>query len=328
MTSAHASDPTSIRRHAARRRASLSRPCCRTLVIGAILIGAAGCGSSDDTDIGRDAAVPADEGASSSAAPRDDATDEAATGIDPAAAPATELADGPVTVVALGDSLTYGEGDDTGLGFVGRLTESIGAMPGREGSSLVNLGVSGWHSTGMVEGQDGSPAQLPAAVDAVTAAVADGRAALATVLIGSNDMWFLYAYGAPEGTSPAEEDAAEETFRSNLDRTVSELSQAGAVVVLGLPDDQSLRPIALDLDALNAVVSEITAEEIQQMSAMSERLDRVVEEVAAGHGVRTVDTNAPFWADESTMAPDLIHPNADGYTILADLWIPVIDDLL
>ncbi len=325
MTSAPTPDPMSIRRRTAWRPDSCKRrQCRRTLVIAAALVVfTAGCGSSDPDGASEEAVDATDESTNT-----EESTTTNEAGTEPAAAPATTLGEGPVTVVALGDSLTYGEGDDTGLGFVGRLTESIGAMPGREGTSLVNLGVSGWHSTGMVGGQDGSPGQLPAAVETVTAAVADGRAVLATVLIGSNDMWFLYAYGSPEGTSPAEEDAAAETFRANLDRTVSELSQAGAVVVLGLPDDQSLRPIALDLDALNAVVSEITVEEIQQMSAMSERLDRVVEEVAAEHGVGTVDTNAPFWADESTMAPDLIHPNGDGYTILADLWIPVIDDLL
>ncbi len=324
MTPARTSDPMPIRHRATWRQASWSRrPCCRTLVVVALVAFTAGCGSSDP-DVADDAAVDATDESTNTEAP----TSTVPAGTGPTAAPTTTLGEGPVTVVALGDSLTYGEGDDTGLGFVGRLTESIGAMSGRAGTSLVNLGVSGWHSTGMVEGQDGSPGQLPAAVETVTAAVADGRAVLVTVLIGSNDMWFLYAYGSPEGTSPAEEDASEETFRTNLDRTVSELSQAGAVVVLGLPDDQSLRPIALDLDALNAVVSEITVEEIQQMSAMSERLDRVVEEVAAEHGVRTVDTNAPFWTDESRMAPDLIHPNGDGYAILADLWIPVIDDLL
>ena len=99
-------------------------------------------------------------------------------------------------------------------------------------------------------------------------------------------------------------------------------------MVLGLPDDQSLRPIALDIDTLHTMLPEVTVEEIQQMSAMSKRLDRVVEEVAAEHGARTVDTNAPFWADESTMASDLGHRNSDGYAILADLWMLVINDLL
>src|SRR5687768_7195797 len=186
----------------------------RMALVAVIALTVGGCGSSDPDEPASSAAdstPPADVStapAADSTAPATDpvapatepTADTATPATSPDASPVTVLADGPVTVVALGDSLTYGEGDELGLGgFVGRLTESIGALPGREGSSLVNLGVSGWHSTGMVEGQDGSPAQLPAAVEAVEAAVAEGRAVLATVLIGSNDMAYLYAYGTPEG---------------------------------------------------------------------------------------------------------------------------------
>jgi lysophospholipase L1-like esterase len=304
----------------------------RTLALVGVLALTAGCGSSSPDE----PASPADATASpgSTAEPATDTAGPTADAVAPGtapetdAAPVTELRAGPVSVIALGDSLTAGDGDDLGLGFVGRLTESIDVTAGRSGSSLANFGISGWHSTGMVDGQDGAPGQLGAALAEVEAAVAAGRAVLATVLIGSNDLWYLYDYGSPEGTTPAEEDAAEETYRSNVDRAVRELSQAGAVVVLGLPDDQSLRPCSRDIDYLNTYLPNVTVEEVQQMSAMSERLARVVEEVAAAHGVRTVDTNAPFWADESTMNSDLIHPNADGYATLADLWFTVIQDLL
>ncbi len=332
--------PLASARRTNTERSEMNTTFRRTLALVGVLALTAGCGSSSPDG----PASPADSTAStvdSAASTTDSTTDSTASTVstvstadaaapetDPGAAPVTELREGPVSVIALGDSLTAGEGDDSGLGFVGRLTESIDAAPGRSGSSLTNFGVSGWHSTGMVDGQDGSPGQLGAALAEVEAAVAAGRAVLATVLIGSNDLWYLYDYGSPEGTTPAEEDAAEETFRANLDRTVSELSQAGAVVVLGLPDDQSLRPCSLDISYLNNYLPNVTVEEIPLMSAMSVRLDRVVEEVAAEHGVRTVDTNAPFWADESKMASDLIHPNGDGYAILAGLWFTAIQDLL
>ena len=307
----------------------------RTLLIVAVVaLTVGGCGSSGPDAPAASAAdptAPATDPAAPAADPTAPVTEPAAEGenpvTDPGAAPVTELADGPVSVIALGDSLTAGEGDDFGLGFVGRLTESIDAVPGRSGSSLANFGISGWHSTGMVDGQDGLPSELGAALPEVEAAVAEGRAVLATVLIGSNDLWYLYEYPA-ERTSVADEDAAAETYRSNLDRTVSELSQAGAVVVLGLPDDQSLRPCSIDLDYLHNFLPNVSVEEVQQMSAMSKRLAGIVEEVAAARGVRTVDTNAPFWADTSKMAADLIHPNADGYAELAELWFTAINDLL
>ena len=61
---------------------------------------------------------------------------------------------------------------------------------------------------------------------------------------------------------------------------------------------------------------------------MAVRFDRVTEEIAARHGVQTVDTNAPFWADPAKMADDGIHPNAAGYADFAELWLPVVRGLL
>ena len=223
----------------------------------------------------------------------------AAVGAAPPAAGPT-LAAGPVTVIALGDSLTAGDGDDAGKGFVGRLTEAIAARPGREGSTLTNFGQSGWDSTMMVSGQDGgAPAELPQAVAAARAA-APG-AVLATVLIGSNDLWYVYQNGAVDPTPRAEEDAMVATYRANLERTLTELQAAGAVVVVGLPDDQSARPISADMGRLNQQLSAVTAEEVGKMSTLAGVLGRTATEVAAAHGVRTVDTNDPFWADPARM---------------------------
>jgi lysophospholipase L1-like esterase len=244
-----------------------------------------------------------------------------------AAPPAAALGAGPVTVIALGDSLTAGEGDDAGKGFVGRLTEAIAARPGREGSKLTNLGQSGWDSTMMVNGYDGGPqAELPQAVAAARAA-APG-AVLATVLIGSNDLWYVYQNGAVNPTPRAEEDALVATYRANLERTLTELQAAGAVVVVGLPDDQSARPIAVDMGRLNQQLSDVTAEEVGKMSTLAGVLDRTAAEVAAAHGAPTVDTNDPFWADPARMADDGIHPNAAGYTALAEMWMGGVAPLL
>jgi lysophospholipase L1-like esterase len=244
----------------------------------------------------------------------------------PGTAPAGALAPGPITVIALGDSLTAGAGDDRGQGFAGLVVDAIGARPERAGSTLVNLGQSGWTSTEMVEGQPGAPGELGQAVDAARAA-APGSV-LATVLIGSNDLWLLYQNGTADPTPSAEEDAAVATYRSNLDRTVQELQGAGAVVVVGLPDDQSLRPIAADIARVNEQLSEVTQEEIGKMSALSEVFARTASEVATAHGVRTVDTNDPFWADPARMTDDGIHPNAAGYAVLGRRWAEVIDPLL
>ncbi|MGE3285831.1 MAG: GDSL-type esterase/lipase family protein [Pseudonocardia sp.] len=262
-----------------------------------------------------------------------------AVGRGPAAAPAgsgtvvagtsAPLPPGPVTLITLGDSLTAGQGDDTGVGYTGRLAETIGALPGREGTTLVNLGQSGWDSTMMVEGSSGigsTDGQLPQAVE--TARAAAGTAVLATVLIGSNDLWYVYQNATEEPAPATDEDAALTTYRANLDRTVRELQEAGAVVVVGLPDDQSLRPISKDLTLLADLLPNITAEEVARMSALSQRFAQVAQEVAVAHGAGAVATDAPFWTDPSSMAADGGHPNEQGYAALAALWAPAITPLL
>ncbi len=243
--------------------------------------------------------------------------------------PENQLADGPVTVVALGDSLTSGDGDESGQGgYAARLVTAIDAIDGRAGSSLVNLAVSGWDSTMMVAGGDGAEAQLAPAVDAVRGAVDEGRAVIATILIGSNDLWYTYEYSEPSGATAEDEDAAAEVYGENLDRAVAELTEAGATVVVGLPDDQSLRPGAADIERLNTVLPYTTAEEVQQMSGLAARFGDIVVEVAAKYGALRVDTNDSFWADEATMAEDGIHPNSAGHDRLAQLWLETIGPLL
>jgi lysophospholipase L1-like esterase len=260
-----------------------------------------------------------------------------ALGRDPAAAPAAgavvagtsaPLPPGPVTLITLGDSLTAGQGDDTGVGFAGRLAETIGARPGREGTTLVNLGQSGWDSTMMVEGSGARSAdgQLPQAVEAARAAA--GTPVLATVLIGSNDLWYVYQNSTEDPAPAADEEAVVATYRANLDRTVRELRGAGAAVVVGLPDDQSLRPGVADAARLQELLPAVTAEEVTRMSALARRLAQVATEIAVAQGVPAVATDAPFWADQDTMAEDGVHPNEEGYAAFAALWEPALTPLL
>lgn len=238
------------------------------------------------------------------------------------------LAPGPVTYLALGDSLTAGDGDDEGVGYVGRIAAQIDAAPGRSGTEVVNLGRSGWDSSSMADGQEGGDSQLERALAEARDAAAEGRAVLATVLIGSNDLWYVYEYGAEEGTPTSDEDTAATTYRTNLERTVEALQEAGAVVVIGLPDDQSLRPGAASIERLNEMLPATTADEVDRMAVLAGRLGDIATEVGAERGAPIVDTNDPFWADPAAMADDGIHPNGDGYATLAERWMQAIGPLL
>ena len=103
--------------------------------------------------------------------------------------PAAPLPAGPVHIVALGDSLTQGDGDDSGRGYPGRLLEMVNAV--RPDSTLTNFGQSGWSSDALINGDQGLESQLTRAVGELQNATAQGKAALALVWIGSNDLWYL-----------------------------------------------------------------------------------------------------------------------------------------
>ncbi|MFC4950244.1 SGNH/GDSL hydrolase family protein [Pseudonocardia sp. GCM10023141] len=239
--------------------------------------------------------------------------------------PAAAAPAGPVTVITLGDSLTSGDGDDDGQGYAGRMVEMIAALPGREGSTLVNLGQSGWDSTMLVNGQEGSPGELAQALEAVRAAPGP---VLATILIGSNDLWLTYQNGTVDPTPRAEEDAAVAAYRANLDRTIGELRAAGAAVVVGLPDDQSRRVGVADIATVNAFLPNVTVEEVGRMAALAKVIVRTAGEVAAARSVPTVDTDDPFWTNASTMAADRLHPNGAGYAVLAQRFMKVVTPIV
>jgi len=143
----------------------------------------------------------------SSTAPTGAATPVPATATAPASAPAASPAAaspyagaaspyaGALTIAALGDSLTAGECDDSGLGgYPGRL-QTLGESL-RPGTRIVNLGHSGWSTADLINGLNGDPSPLAQAV------AMHPQAAL--VWIGSNDLWYLYEYGPDPMTPEAE----------------------------------------------------------------------------------------------------------------------------
>ena len=230
---------------------------------------------------------------------------------------------GAITLVALGDSLTEGTGDDRDAGgYVGRLGTAISQRPGRQGSTVVNRGRSGWASQDLIDGQGGDPAQLAQARDDVAAARAAGRPVVATVLIGSNDLWYLYEYGSHDGTTAGEEAADREHYRRALTTIVHDLKTAGATVVLAVNDDQSHRPVAADDSMRRATFPDTSAAEVAQMSAQAHAYETIVADVATAEGALVADfIDAPLFRNAATLAEDGNHPNAAGYDQLTDLWL-------
>ncbi len=227
---------------------------------------------------------------------------------------------GPITYVALGDSLTEGDGDELALGgFPGRLVEALQTL--RADSTLDNLGKSGWTSDNLINGLDGQAGELDQAVTLLNQAKAAGHPGIATVWIGSNDLWYLYEYGDP---TPADETQDVVHFTNNLETILSQLQATGASVFIALGDDQAQRPIAS-----NGAFPGTSPTELTRMSEQVTRYNNAIRTTAAAHNAATVDFfQTTIFTDPATLADDGNHPNAAGYASITQRWLAAIQSQL
>lgn len=234
--------------------------------------------------------------------------------------PAT-LPPGAVMIVTLGDSLTEGAGDEQEKGgYPGRLISMVDAL--RPGSTILNIGHSGWSSDALISGDQGLPGELETATAAIQAAAANGQPSVALIWIGSNDLFYLYEYNDPD---PAAEQADLEHYAANLDTILSRLSGAGAQVVIALLDDQSFRPVT----QAGLAFPGTSKAEVVLMSEQVKRYNQVIIQKAADYGALTVDFyNTTIFTDVITLDYDGNHPNAAGYDIIAGRWFAVLQPLL
>jgi len=86
--------------------------------------------------------------------------------------------DGKLDIVAIGDSLTKGTGDETGKGYIGYLKDKLAETTGNEVHVLNNLAVNGYRTDQLL-------------LDLTKASVADslGRADIIVFTIGGNDLF-------------------------------------------------------------------------------------------------------------------------------------------
>ena len=236
-------------------------------------------------------------------------------------APVSILPAGAIALVTLGDSLTEGAEDEREAGgYPGRLLEMINAL--RPGSTLLNIGHSGWSSDALINGDQGLPGELGQAIDAINAAKSAGDQPVALVWIGSNDLFYLYEYNNPDATA---EQADLDNYTHNLDTILGQLKAAGAQVIIALLDDQSLRPVTQKGEAFPGT----SRDEVALMSAQVGRYNTVIVQKAAQYGALMVDFyQTTIFTDLITLADDGNHPNAAGYDIVAGRWYDTLKPLL
>ena len=277
------------------------------ILIGGLLGGCADSGPAPTPDALQATPSPGVATAATPSAPGDPGdpppentpppTQETSTPPDPAAPPAP-LPAGALTIVALGDSLTEGEGDQSseGGGYPARLARALNEV--RPGSQIINLGKSGWTSAQLLEGQ------LPTALEA--------NPHLALVWIGSNDLW--------QSNGPEQEAAELALYTSNIDATLRALTEAGARVFIALLDDQSQRPYTASPNGAG-----LDPEGVAYMSRLGGAFNEAIRAKAAEYGATTVDFyNTTLFTDPATLAEDGVHPNTQGYDRIAQIWFEAL----
>ena len=279
----------------------------RLMLIGSLFL--FGCSAPLPTPTGAESTQPAEDMPQVTQPP---VSDQAAVAL---------LPPGPVTMVALGDSLTQGDGDDSGIGYPGRLLVLVNSI--RPDSTMTNLGQSGWNSDALIHGDQGLESQLDRAVAELQAATSQGNAAIAFVWIGSNDLWYLYEYGGDVNAEGNVQDSLH--FATNMDLIISRLRSTGAAVFVALLDDQSQRPVALKGEAFASV----TRDELGQMSLQVQRYNEIINEKSAQYGAQTVDFyHTDIFTNPATLYDDGNHPNQAGYELIAQKWYETLSPLL
>ena len=242
-------------------------------------------------------------------------TPTAADSVNPPAIPV-----GALSIVSLGDSLTRGDGDDSGIGgYPPRLKILVDAL--RPGSQMLNLGRSGWAAIDLINGINGERPQLDEAL-------AD-HPQLVTIWIGSNDLWYLYEYGPDPMTAEAEQTDLQ-AYESNIDIILSRLTQSGAKVLIALLDDQSKRPVVVNPpNPAEPAFTAISADDLARMSAHVKTYNEIIRRKAAQYGAETVDFyNTDIFTNPATLYDDGNHPNTAGYEKITQIWFAALSPYL
>ncbi len=222
----------------------------------------------------------------------------------------------PVTLVAVGDSLTAGDGDDgSGGGYSARLLTML--QKDYPGSALSNRAISGDTTQDLIN------KQLADAVSDLNAAPA-GNLKIAVIWIGSNDLFGLYAGDVCTEYYP-DLPTCEQTEMAisydNVNKILNDIKATGAAVYIALLDDQTKRPVIADPSLRNETFPDITDDEVLRMSTQITKYNNQVKAHAASHGAETVDFfNTTIFENTSTLSDDGNHPNGVGYDAIAQIW--------
>jgi lysophospholipase L1-like esterase len=230
----------------------------------------------------------------------------------------TPTAPPPLLVIALGDSLTQGDKDESpqGGGWPRRLLPLV--QSARPQTQIVNLAQPGWTSRDVLKGVDAAPNQIDQAAKILHETSGDR---IATLWIGVNDLFYLYEFGDP---TPAGEAREADRFARDLDEMLDRLKRAGARVCIALLHDPAHGPVQT-----SGVFVSTAVDEWARMAQQAQHYNEIIRAAAAKHDATLVDIPATrIFTTPELMFEDGIHPNARGYDELTMVWWTAIRDTM
>jgi lysophospholipase L1-like esterase len=205
---------------------------------------------------------------------------------------------GDMTIVALGDSLTRGTGDDTGKGYVGLVSDEIKKRLSPHKVTLYNLGIKGQTSTQLLQqlGQQQIGRQI-------------SEADVILLTIGGND---LFQKGETLlNFNPEEVQKIQQQYLSNLQQiftTIRSKNEGATILLLGL-----YNPF-IELEN-----SDMTNTLIREWNNGTEEVTSEFNQIVF---VPTFDLFQLSVNDY--LYSDNFHPNQLGYQLISDRVIPLI----
>ena len=205
-----------------------------------------------------------------------------------------------IVLVGLGDSLTKGVGDEEDReGYFGRVADGLVENGTFDSVETINEAVSGRKSAELLDALK-EEEDVQRAVE---------RADVIALSIGGNDVMGVFKKHALSlSVEPFQEEyvSYEERLRAIVE-AIESLNKQATIVFLSLYD-----PVLL------------VAEDTKEVGAILEEWNggmRSIVEERPSHR-RFIDISDPVRAaDESLYAEDYFHPNAKGYTLIAEQWL-------
>ncbi|MDO8614441.1 MAG: GDSL-type esterase/lipase family protein [Dehalococcoidia bacterium] len=241
----------------------------------------------------------------------------------PAPTPVPSPSDDAPLYLALGDSLSYGNGasDRSLTSFVALVAQALGP-----GYGLLNLGVPGHTSDDLLNG-----GPLDNAIAEIQRRADDGspgnEVAVITLEIGGNDLLNLYFNLVIPGTCPSVTESLQRpqcvqalqdalnNYQPHLQRTLQRLQEAAPGVPLFLMTVYN--PFSGGANVIDEL-GELSLEGNPD-SPFPEGLNDIIRREAAAAGVPLVEWHPLFAGKQSQyIAGDFIHPNDAGYRAMAD----------